>query len=470
LFERFPELIQGLQSNDLAKQLECTKEFRRILSKEKNPPIAEVIETGVVPIFVAFVAGPQGQPDQTLIELYEQLQFEAAWALTNIASGTSEQTQVVINNGAVPVFVQCLYSNSPDIQEQAVWALGNIAGDSPRCRDYVLSCNILQPLLELLNNAIERRRDYKISMIRNASWTLSNLCRGKQPCPDWSTVSPCLPVLNRLLYSDDEEVLTDTCWAISYLSDGPNERIDDVIRAGVVPRLVQLLMHSSHAVQTPALRSIGNIVTGDDVQTQTVLESGALSAILSLLSSTKPGIVKEACWTVSNITAGTHVQIDQVINANLIPPIINLLREAEFKIQKEACWAISNASSQCETHPYQTQYLVEQGCIEPLCRLLKVKDARIVLVALDGLSNILKVGEMKKATDPDHINRYAFYIEEANGVDTITELQNHEKEEIYRQCHNIINKYYGNTEMEFGGSGENFNFTGAQVPQGGFNF
>lgn len=30
---------------------------------------------------------------------------------------------------------------------QAVWALGNIAGDSPECRDYVLGADILQPLL-----------------------------------------------------------------------------------------------------------------------------------------------------------------------------------------------------------------------------------------------------------------------------------------------------------------------------------
>merc|ERR1719345_249108 len=173
--QQMMQMTQAIATPDPQAQFNATQQFRKLLSIEQNPPIQEVILAGVVPRFVEFLKDIN-RPD---------LQFESAWVLTNIASGTAEQTRVVVEHGALPIFVELLRSPNDDVREQAVWALGNIAGDCANFRDLVLQSGGLEPIMQVLTSTD------KTSMMRNTTWTLSNLCRGKPP-PPFQWVAPAL--------------------------------------------------------------------------------------------------------------------------------------------------------------------------------------------------------------------------------------------------------------------------------------
>ncbi|XP_033832366.1 importin subunit alpha-3 [Periophthalmus magnuspinnatus] len=445
-------IVENANSNNQGIQLSAVQAARKLLSSDRNPPIDDLLKSGILPILVRCLDRDDNP----------SLQFEAAWALTNIASGTSEQTQAVVQAHAVPRFLRLLESSHQNVCEQAVWALGNIIGDGPQCRDYVIDLGVVRPLLGFISPSIP------ITFLRNVTWVMVNLCRHKDPPPSMETIQEILPALFRLIRHSDVSILVDTVWALSYLTDAGNEQIQMVIDSGIVPLLVPLLSHVEVKVQTAALRAVGNIVTGTDEQTQVVLNCQALSHFSDLLTHPKEKINKEAVWFLSNITAGNQQQVQAVIDAKLVPMIIQLLDKGDFGTQKEAAWAISNLT--ISGRKDQVEHLIDMDVIPPFCNLLTVKDAQVVQVVLDGLSNILKMFE-------DEADTIAGHIEQCGGLQKVEALQNHENEDIYKLAFEIIDQFFSSDDIDDDtGRGPEaiqdgtFGFNPANVPAQGFQF
>jgi hypothetical protein len=116
----------------------------------KNPPIQEAVNAGAVSALVDML----DVTDSGIL-------FEVCWCLTNIASGSSEHTQAVVDAGAIPKFIKLISLDSPFVVEQSIWALASIflircfksllmfvyiAGNSSALRDELLEKGMISQL------------------------------------------------------------------------------------------------------------------------------------------------------------------------------------------------------------------------------------------------------------------------------------------------------------------------------------
>jgi len=200
--------------------------------------------------------------------------------------------------------------------------------------------------------------------------------------------------------------------------------------------LIDMLGKESN-IATPALRTVGNIVSGNDEQTQAVITAGVMSKMEGLLNHPKRMIRKEACWVLSNISACTHPQISSVLKKGGMERVIEIAISAEWEVRKEAIWVVSNIATGGTDK--QVMSVVEVGAIDAVCSVLAVNDTKMLLVALDAVDSILKLGAK---LNKDYIS----FVDECDGLSMIETLQEHESDEVYNKAILIIETYFGSED------------------------
>uniref|UniRef100_F1KVB8 Importin subunit alpha n=2 Tax=Ascaris suum TaxID=6253 RepID=F1KVB8_ASCSU len=418
------EAVVILQNNPSVEQMRCCFEaIRRLLSRSKTPPIDEVIKSGLVTALV-----------QALSVSDEKVQFEAAWGITNIVSGTTEQTVAVVNEGALPPLVQLCYSKNKALAEQALWAMANVIGDSAQLRDQAVECGVLEALDYVVGKVEELSEEFA----RTIAWTYSNICRHKKPSLSIAVLRRLAPAIVKLLSHKDNPVRQDACWALSYLTDGSDEQIKVAGDANCMPALMPLVQSGNDAEVAPAIRVFGNFATGSDDLTQMVVDAGVLECIDHVIRSAKSlSIEKECCWLLSNVIAGTHAQIQAVLDARLLPTIFTALRDGDFRSKFEASWAVSNLAHGGSSA--QVMELSNDEYITVLCNLLDVPNADFICNLLDTLFIVLKTAQNLY---PDRLKQIEDSVESSGGLDRLEMLQENENTRVYEWSYKIIEQFF----------------------------
>ncbi|KAK4299200.1 hypothetical protein Pmani_028518 [Petrolisthes manimaculis] len=415
------EIVRGIGSSSCGKRLDNTIRARKLLSREENPLLVPFYKAGCLDKLI-----PHLQRDKE-----STLQFEAAWAVTNIASGSTELTQGVVDAGAVPIFIRLLKSPNQQIKEQAAWALGNIAGDGEPLRNIVVRAGIIPSVLEAIASVTSSD---PVTLVRVLAWVLTNLFRPKGHAIGPCERRDCLLALKQLLQHHDTEVVVDALWAVDYIAERDDDSLSDVLDCnGLVSLLVKHLNSHEHERIIPALRATGHLVVGSDEQTDAVVAEGVIPLYGRHLSPSNPTAMRrDAAWALSNITAGTKQQIQAVIDEDILPLLVKAVGHRSLELQREASWALGNLTS--NGNGEQIEHLIEAGGVEALARVLPVTEISTVTAALASLNQIFKHPEL----GGNAIDRF----EEVGGVEHVEMLQHHNNPSLSDKAKDIITNYF----------------------------
>ncbi|CAI9778453.1 unnamed protein product [Fraxinus pennsylvanica] len=321
---------------------------------------------------------------------YPKLQLAAARAIADISHRSSNNIHLIEQGAVVPTMVSLVSSPTDEHRREALEVLATIADVSAESRDLVLSHGVLMPLLEQFTDKT------KPTILRQATELLSVLCMRK---PRFEQVKSAILPLAHLIHSDDPRIFRPACMALFYLTCGEMDMKQAVIDAGVIPRFFELLLYRDTYISSPAVCTVGNIISYvDDTQIQAVIEAGIISPLLPMLQDAQ--LFKAVAEVIYNVTTkGTNAQI---------------------------------------------KFLVHEGCIEPMYDLLvNPNEVHVIKICLEGLENILKVGEAEKNQgNTEDVNVFAQMIVDAGGIEKIKNLQTHDNSKIREQIRKILETYW----------------------------
>lgn len=314
------------------------------------------------------------------------------WVLTNIAAEEGEYPKMICDRflGELDALLFC--RSRIEVAEQALWVLGNIAGDSNKelCIK-MLEYNVHNDIMDMLDTHRYNELDCQTNKLyARAVWTLSNLCRGK-PYPEAHYVISIAKYIARFLKTNmyTKEIVTDALWTYLFILEGNKELIPEVFEA--CGKELLHLYNQCHASNSYYVltRIIGAfLANSDSMYTQYYLDNGFLDKMPMLLSLTGHKL-QDALWCLSNIAGGTTEQSITLLDSGLFLHVFKFLQKESIPIRREAMYVISNVVYCCVHNERARRYILQSGVVGEVCKLLNIADDRIIDCALETLRRLL---------------------------------------------------------------------------------
>ncbi|KAL0221776.1 hypothetical protein RCL1_001630 [Eukaryota sp. TZLM3-RCL] len=430
LLEKSSEIILDVRSCSVSSCKESLAELRALLESGDESVLQETVHLGLVTRLASFVDNG---------DVYVQL--DALRCLTNLAAGSTVVAREVLR--VLTSICMALTRSSLVVQEQAVWCLGNLAGDAPEFIEVLLLHDVHNMIFKALPPGSQSldpplRPDF-INFRRLILWAMGNLVRG--PCAD--DPSPFINILPAAFAGlADQSSISESAWLFAGIThvwkDLQSLHYD--LFSGMIALfnreeyqtllLDSLAFCSTKPSLTPLLKTVHFLILASPAFASTMFKAETFritQICFSIINThTDNSSRLEALTVLAAFAAGRDVS-PLLLDTNILDVLQMVLESGSFDVKKEATAVVSNLS-------FYNPIAIAQSRLLPLfVPLLRSKDVELQSWILICLSNIL-------VEHPDS----ALKIAEANLVPALINLSESADSHMASQASYLLDAYLEN--------------------------
>lgn len=400
--------------------------------------------------------------------------LEAAWILTNVASGTAEETRGVVEAGALPVMAEFLSgTRRRDVTAQVMWCIGNILSHDVGLQREFMKRGYLNAMLVL-----GERSSGDDELHEQIAFVIFNLAKFHRDC---AFVTAVLPPLLSLTRSDNDTTVIDVASSLASITNATppaipprldrseyeatfHKILDYTIGAGAHTALIRLLAHECDEVKANALRALINISMGTSDHVRRLLDERLLAVVESTLKDASEGVRADACLLLSNIAFDSKEHATEVASSGrILAMLVYYLDRGVHRVKSEALWVLRHIlEGMGDDAPVDTMLACD--VMVAVNGALHGGDLEFTSNALSILTALLAVGG-----EPA--------LEEAQGADIDTALEDlsvHEERDVQKSAALLLSVYFtglgeraegepmGGGGGGGGGDGRQFDFGGVE--------
>ncbi|PAA54871.1 hypothetical protein BOX15_Mlig003063g2 [Macrostomum lignano] len=456
------ELAGLLTSESRRDRLLGARSLRsRISDRHEAPGYSRLLTS---PALAALVANLGTSADQ-------ELQFESAWALTNLLAGSGARpADLVTSSGLGSRLIRMLQCAPTErLREQACWALANVAGESPAWRDQLILADdgsgsgggLLPALISLWES------DPGNGLLDASSLLLVNLFRDRRPRLKFEYAQLLMPHVTRLLSHPYDSVVPNLLWALSYAVEGSEPRARLLLRETdavdcvlgflessddsllmptlrllccaaaclqvlpaklltVFPAVRRLLGHRDAKLRRQALLLLGCTACGPDAQLEAAAQAGCLTALNEILAGRRPQTDDPEDAAEASGGGGSGAGISDLE-------------------RREAFWIIPDFMLS-RAHKFSKR--ITEECLEGLLASLSLPELEATRCALLCLRHLLFAAKYKNRPDLN-FELLKTSIEKLDGLKKIEAMQKIEDKEVIKLSDQILNQYFWGNEKKY---------------------